>query len=142
MFLNRYGSLHKGILIYTVLFVVLAIRFSFLWPLTIFPGMVFYLIAFMNTVEDTIFLKKKGVLELTEGDWLAEDVTVSGKVVLAKRTLEMKDLETLQKLKLEKKISRVTIKEGIPFVPSFLFAYLVFLGGSAVWGWVLRVVWG
>lgn len=141
-FLNRYDSLHKGILIYTAGFIVLSLVFTFLWPLTIFPVVVLYLLAFMNTIEDTIFLKKKRIQELTEGDWLAEDVTVSGKVVLAKRTLEMKDLNMLQKLRREKKISLVTIKEGIPFVPSFLLAYVVFLGGSAVWEWVWRVVWG
>ena len=60
--------------------------------------------------------------------------------MLTKRTLEMKDLNTLQRLRREKKIAWVTIKEGIPFVPSFLLAYLVYLGGSAVWELVWKVL--
>ena len=140
LFIGRYSPLHTVILIYTAFFVIISIKFAFFWPITIFPMSVFYLIAFMNTMEDTLFLKKKDINELTEGDWLAEDVTVSGKVMLTKRTLEMKDLNTLQRLRREKKIAWVTIKEGIPFVPSFLLAYLVYLGGSAVWELVWKVL--
>ena len=60
-----------------------------------------------------------------EGDWLAEDVIVHGKTIVKKKTLHKEDIQKLR----DKNISSVTIKEGIPFVPSFLIAYLA----AGVW---------
>ena len=74
--------------------------------------------------------------EVTEGDWLAKDVIVSGEKVRLRRTLEKKDIITLHELFKKNKLKHIMIKIGIPFVPSFLFAYLTVLFGSGIFVWV------
>jgi len=81
-------------------------------------------------VEETCFVQKRSVKNLTEGDWLAEDVVVNAKRVVPKKTLEMREIRLLQSLKAQGKLKYILIKEGIPFVPSFLLAYLVNLFGK------------
>ena len=55
--------------------------------------------------------------------------------MMRKKTLESKDIFKLKKLHSEGKIKEVLIKEGIPFIPSFLFAYLMLVFGKEVWIW-------
>ena len=59
--------------------------------------------------------------ELREGDWLAEDAHAGEKVIPATW-----DGLTLKELKILSKQKKVKIKEGIPFVPSFLIAFLMY----------------
>lgn len=112
-------------------------NFSFMWPLVPFPLVTFYLFLFVTTVENSCFIMKRAVHKLTEGDWLAEEVKINDKIVLKKKTLEKEDLEQLQKLHHEKKIDQVLIKEGVPFIPSFFFAYAAFL----LSGYILSRFW-
>lgn len=90
--------------------------------------LIYYLLLFLVAVQSCCFIAEKDTKALTEGDWLAEDVMVHGKKLLTKKTLTNHDIE---KLHLHK-ISSVTIKEGIPFVPSFLLAYLFLLLGKGL----------
>ena len=53
------------------------------------------------------------------------------------KTLEKEDVWKLRFMEREKKIKQVLIKEGVPFVPSFLFAYLLLVFGSKVFAWIL-----
>ena len=75
---------------------------------------------------------------MTEGDWLAEEVVIQGKKVLKKKTLTNSDIEKLH----THKISSVLIKEGIPFVPSFLIAYLFLLFGKDLMPMIIGKVFG
>jgi Flp pilus assembly protein protease CpaA len=72
----------------------------------------------LELVSMTRFVSGK---ELREGDWLAEDVKIGRRVVPATW-----DGLTLKELKILSKQKRVKIKEGIPFVPSFLIAFLLY----------------
>lgn len=72
----------------------------------------------LELVSMTRFVSGK---ELREGDWLAEDTRVGKRVIPATW-----DGLTLNELKLLAKQKRVKIKEGIPFVPSFLIAFLLY----------------
>ena len=72
--------------------------------------------------------------DLREGDWLVDDVRVGKKVIKADWDgLSLEDVELLKNRK------KVKIKDGLPFVPAFLIAFLayVFLRGW-ITGW-LRV---
>ena len=86
----------------------------------------YYLLLFLVSVQSCCFISERDTKALTEGDWLAEDVVINGKKLLKKKTLTRNDIEKLH----HHKISSVTIKEGIPFVPSFLIAYLILLFGK------------
>jgi Flp pilus assembly protein protease CpaA len=69
---------------------------------------------------------------LTEGDWLVKDVKYKGKVICEKSNIgiEKKEIKKLIRMYKQKKIKKVLVKEGIPFVPSFLF------------GWILTILYG
>jgi len=94
--------------------------------------LLFYLTIFMKAVEKSCMLKLVNPEKLTEGDWIAKDVKVDGKYICGPKDLGItkKQIATLLALKKNNKIKKILIKEGIPFVPSFLIAYLVtlFLG--------------
>ncbi|MEW5896280.1 MAG: A24 family peptidase [Nanoarchaeota archaeon] len=94
-----------------------------MWLAALFAVAVLYLLLFVTTVEKVCFVARISPSKLTEGDWLAEDVVVDGKLFMPRKTLEGDDLSKLTQLARQGKISYVTVKEGIPFLPSFLLAY-------------------
>lgn len=116
----------------SLIFVGLTLWKTFFWPLIILPWGFFYLFLFVTVVEESCFQKKVAVKDLTEGDWLVEPLKVKGKTILDKKTLGKKDIEKLSDLVQQGKINKVTIKEGIPFVPNFLLAYLLLVFGQEV----------
>jgi Flp pilus assembly protein protease CpaA len=131
--MKKQKKLHSFALIVSLIFVVLTIFQSFFWPLIILPLGMFYLFNFVNSVEKTCFFKKIKPENLTEGDWLAEDVKVGTKIIVSAKTLEKEDLVKLLPLK-----NLILIKEGVPFVPSFLFAYLVLIFGREVFDFIIK----
>ncbi len=87
---------------------------------------VFYLWIAIKAVEKTCMIKEIPVSKLTEGDWIVDDVKHGKKVICGPKDLGIskKQIAELKKLK----ISKVVVKEGIPFIPSFLLSFLVTLG--------------
>ena len=71
--------------------------------------------------------KQVSVEKLTEGDWIAKDVIIGKKKICGPDDLgaTKQHIRQLIALKRQKKISNVLIKEGIPFVPSFLIAFVL-----------------
>lgn len=90
------------------------------------PLGVFYTILFISATEKSCLYKQISPHKLVEGDWLAEDVLVNGRSVLEKKTLSKKDLFLLKKMEGRKQLNSVLIKQGIPFIPSFLITYVIF----------------
>jgi Flp pilus assembly protein protease CpaA len=86
-----------------------------------------YTSIFVKAIENSCMLKKISPLKLTEGDWIAKDVVVNGKRITGPKDLgiEQKQINKLIAFYKKKKIKSVLIKEGIPFAPSFLIAYIV-----------------
>ncbi|MBD3312975.1 hypothetical protein GF345_00875 [Candidatus Woesearchaeota archaeon] len=86
----------------------------------------FYLWIFVKAIEKCCMLKKVTPDKLTEGDWIAKDVIVGGKRITGPKDLgiSLEQIKELKRLKKQKKIDKVLIKEGIPFVPSFLLAFI------------------
>ena len=80
---------------------------------------------FTKTIEKSCLIKNINIENLTEGDWLAKDVKSNNKVILSKRIteIEKKHIQLLKK----HKIKKVLIKQGIPFIPSFLLSVIISL---------------
>jgi Flp pilus assembly protein protease CpaA len=102
--------------------------------LSVISVMTVYLFLFVKTVEKTSMLKHIEPSKLTVGDWIAEEVRVKGVLICGPKDLgiEKHQIEKLIALARQGKVDRVLVKEGIPFVPSFLFAFLasMFLGSA------------
>ncbi|TKJ17664.1 hypothetical protein CEE44_03985 [Candidatus Woesearchaeota archaeon B3_Woes] len=86
----------------------------------------FYLFIFIKAVEKSCMLKYVKPTEVTEGDWIAKKIFVNKKYIAGPKDLgiEKKQLNQLINYYKKGKIKKVLIKVGIPFVPSFLIAYL------------------
>ncbi len=87
----------------------------------------FYLFVWLKSVEESCMKVQLPVSQVTEGDWIAEEVVVSGKRICGPHYegITKKQLELLQKLSMQGKIKQVLVKQGIPFVPNFLIAFVV-----------------
>ena len=100
---------------FDIVFLVLAV-FSFLLPL---------LYVFAHLLEEIAMVKKISVANLREGDWLVDDVKIDKKNILADWDgLSLEDIVLMQSKKNRKRF--VKIKEGLPFVPAFLIAFIVY----------------
>lgn len=128
----RIFSLGFGLLIIISIFLIplLYVRFILCVTALALVGYV-YLHVFMKAVEDSCMYKWLPVSRLTEGDWVAQPVYVKGKLICGPKDL---GLEKRQIIALKKaNVNKVFVKEGIPFVPSFLIASVI----TFVWGNVL-----
>jgi len=94
------------------LFLLFAV-FAFVFPL---------LYVFAKGLENASMMRAISGKELHEGDWLVEDIKVKGRVIKADWDgLSLEDIELLKGRK------KVKIKEGLPFVPAFLIAFLLYV---------------
>ena len=96
--------------------------------LFLFLVMVFllvYLWNFISVVEKKTMIKKMRVNDLTEGDWVVRPVKKKNKIILepSKTGVTKKQIQALKR----HRIRSVAVKVGLPFVPSFLIAYVLTL---------------
>ena len=84
---------------------------------------------FMKAIEKSCLINEKDVDDLVEGDWIVKVVIVKNKKICGPKELGL----TKHQIGLLKKyrIKKVIVKDGIPFVPSFLIAYLISLFANA-----------
>lgn len=96
----------------------------------------FYLYIYIKSIEKTCMIKDVTPDRLTEGDWIVKDIIVDKKRITGPKDLgiDKKQIQTLIQLYKKKKIKTVRIKEGIPFVPSFLIAFIITISyGNLIW---------
>ena len=97
----------------------------------------FYLWIFVKAIEKSSMYKLVEPSILTEGDWIVNDVYAGGKYITGPKDLGIakSQINRLVKLRSEGKVGKILIKEGIPFVPSFLIAFVItlFFGNLIVW---------
>jgi len=136
--LGTHKKIHLSVGFGSMLFLGAGVFVNSLLLMVTLLVVLYYLILFLVAVQSCCFIAEKDTKALTEGDWLAEDVIVRGKKLLKKKTLSRSDIEKLH----HHKISSVTIKEGIPFVPSFLIAYAILLLGKDWIAIVIGRIWG
>ena len=110
-----------GIVILILENIYLMIYSSLLWffaaILVIMPVLYIYL----EAVNKSCMIKLVNPQELTEGDWIINDIKVGRYVI--KKSVHGLSLSDINILKVAKR--KVVIKYGIPFSPSFLFALLI-----------------
>lgn len=92
-----------------------------------------YIIVFVKAVEKGSMFKMLEVSMLTEGDWVATDITIAGRKIYSNKSPGITK-QQIQRLK-EHHVKRVLVKEGIPFVPSFLISILLTL----IFGNLIRI---
>jgi Flp pilus assembly protein protease CpaA len=98
--------------------------------------MSFYLWVSIKAVEKISMLKYVEPMKLTEGDWIVNDVYYRKERIVGPKDLgiEKRQIKILIDLYKKGKIKKVLIKEGIPFVPSFLLSFLTTLAfGNLLW---------
>ena len=117
-----------------MLFVLSYFDFMFLF-FSIFVLLGGLIYVFAKAVEDVAMIKEVGGNALREGDWLVKDVRVKERVIKA-------DWEGLSKndLKLLKNKKKIKIKGGMPFVPAFFVALVVWGFREWVLGWLEGLV--
>lgn len=88
-----------------------------------FLGLSSMVVYVYHHAEDALTKRWKDPSGLVPGDWLVEPVETGDGVVEASSTgLSVEDIHRLR----DGFDGRVAVREGLPFVPSFFFAYLVF----------------
>ena len=96
-----------------------------------------YATLFMKAVENVSMLKLVTPDKLTEGDWIVKDVILEGKRITGPSDLGItkEQISTLQSFHSKGRIKKVLIKVGIPFVPSYLLAFVAtFFYGNLILG--------
>ena len=84
-----------------------------------------YLWIFVKAVENVCMFKIININELTEGDWVVDDVYSNKKLIYSKDKLAVDKNDILRFMK--EGVKKVKIKSGIPFVPSFLVGTILTL---------------
>ncbi len=127
-FLKQFSKNKKLVhifVIFSILIFILVLfikQYLFIWfflVILLFP----FLYIYAKALEESCLVKLKKVKDLTVGDWLYKEVKVGKKVVRPHwEGLTEKDLAVLKKSK-----KKILIKEGIPFTPAFLVAFIVLI---------------
>ncbi len=102
---------------------ILGFWFDLFFYLGVLVFLIPYLFVFAKSVDESCMIKVVKVGELVEGDWLYENVRSGKKYVKANwEGLSKEDIKLLKK-----HFKKIKIRQGIPFVPVFLLAYLSWL---------------
>ena len=97
----------------------------------------FYLWIFVRAIEKSCMYKLVEPSKLTEGDWIVNDIFVGKQYICGPKDLgiDKKQIKKLAEFYKRGKVKKILIKEGIPFVPSFLIALIINLifGNPLMW---------
>lgn len=109
---------------FVILFGILAFYLggiSWLLPLILFLMPFLYIYA--KSVEEVCMVAALSPLKVSEGDWLYQPIKIGNKMVYPRweglHAAEVQLIQTYGK-------KRILVKQGIPFIPAFLIAYLFF----------------
>jgi len=124
---RREFARNKSLFYFAVFFVLVLIVFLFnydmnylLWPL-LFLILLPFLYVYVKAVEKSCMIKLFPAKDLREGDWLEKDVRVGRKLIKKSvHGLSAEEIKLFQKAK-----KKVLIKEGVPFTPAFLIAFVL-----------------
>ena len=115
---------HKNIFLICLAFFVVGAVASFIrveFILSAIFLLFFILFIYSKAVEESCLVKAISTKELTEGDWLYEDIYVNGrKIEKSWHGVSKEELSLIRK----KYRRKILVKYGIPFTPSFLIGFL------------------
>jgi len=125
----RWVFLFLLLVIIVIMFLDLGLMKFYLIGFILATFFITYLWNFVKAVEEISMIKRIDVEKLTEGDWIVKDVTMGKKRICGPKDfgISRKQIEKLIRLKRRGKIKKILIKEGIPFIPSFLLAFIITL---------------
>ncbi len=112
-----------------ILFITQDLLLRFLAIFVMMVLLFYYVWLYVKIIEKACMYKYVKPTELTEGDWIGNEIKIKGKYICGPKDLGIskKQIKKLLKLYRSKKLNKVLIKEGIPFIPSFLIAFIVTL---------------
>jgi len=148
-FVNEFRKqfiLRKSFVLIGLVFSLLSCGFVFYFQESLFSLLSIIILAapllfiYGRAVEESCLIKEVRGKDLTVGDWLYEEVTIKiqGKTRKIKpywEGLSEKEISILRRYG-----KKIKIKQGIPFVPVFLFSLIFFiLFKDSSWLWILRL---
>lgn len=101
---------------------------------TILATLTGFLLKLIKTVENEFLIKDVLITKLTEGDWVLNKLKIKGKLVYSPTNTGISKMDIIKLKKL--KIKKVTIKEGIPFVPAIALGTII----SIIFGNLLFII--
>ncbi|MEM3122045.1 MAG: hypothetical protein QXH60_01215, partial [Candidatus Pacearchaeota archaeon] len=125
-----------GILAFSSVFIIYSlVSYDFIFLIfPLFAIGLFFLYIYTKSVEQSCMIVEKKYEELSPGDWIIDEIKING--IMIKPNWEGLTKNEVDLLKKHRK--KIRIKDGIPFTPAFLIAFLVvtyiyyFLNGD--WG--------
>jgi hypothetical protein len=91
----------------------------------------------MRAVENTCMQKLTDIKDLTEGDWILQEVVVENKIIVKRKEIggiRQEQIDELLRLNKHHKLNKILIRVGIPLVPSFCIAWIITLWfGNLLW---------
>lgn len=129
-FLRQFKKFKKFCYLSVILAVIILLFaiFAVYKILIILSALVFvypYLFVYAKAIEESCMIKKINVGQLSEGDWLHKPIKVGKKTIKPSWDgLSNKELDLIKKNYKGKKIE---IKQGIPFIPVFFIAFILFI---------------
>ena len=125
-FVKQFNSNRKtiyAVMVFALFFMVLGLFENLIFYLGLLIFIMPYLYIYAKAIDDTCLIKTLNVKELEEGDWLHKDLKIGKKVIKMNwEGLNKKEIKEIQK-----KYKKIKIRQGIPFVPTFLISFLVFV---------------
>jgi Flp pilus assembly protein protease CpaA len=118
-----------AILLFALLACILIITFIPRQFQVLFIGLIaalyitFYLWIFVKIIEESCMIKALPTSKLTEGDWINQEIHHKGKYVTGPKDLGISKKQILLLKKYN--IKSVIVKEGIPFIPAMLIAFII-----------------
>ena len=107
MLLSIYFNFYIGVALFSIIFIA--------------PGLLLY----AKTIEEACMIKLVDKNQLTIGDWLYQPLKIGTKKIMPDwEGLSEKQLGLIQ----NKFKGKVYVKQGLPFVPAFLIAFILLLG--------------
>lgn len=112
--------------IFSFTFFIISLIFYFIYKLSffLFISFIFFIFPLLYLIinfADKMLIIEKKINEVVEGDILYKDIKIGKKVIKAKwEGLNKDEIKLIKKFR-----KKIKIKEGIPFVPVFLLAFII-----------------
>tara|TARA_Y100000310_G_scaffold324496_1_gene386406 strand:+ start:541 stop:1380 length:840 start_codon:yes stop_codon:yes gene_type:complete len=111
------------VMAFALFFMVLGFFENLLFYLGILIFIMPYFYLYAKAVDNSCLIKDTSVLKLEEGDWLYRDLKIGNKILKS----TWGGLTKNQIKEIKKRHKKIKIRQGIPFVPTFLISFLVLI---------------
>ena len=139
-FSKQFGQ-NKNLLILSIFLALFFIILGFSDSFMVYFGILIFIIPYFylsaKAIDEVCMIKKISPKNLTEGDWLYKDTKVGNKII--KKSW---DGLTKEEIKFLMKKDYVFVRQGIPFSPAFLIAFLVLIYFWFFRSGILSYFWG